>query len=129
EVNVCRNEQRVAALIGHGANPSHQVAHWADRVPVVRRPRVVRLAAEPGIIAFLLGLLLKREAGLGKAALLLLLLLLLGIILLRQVGLERAQGRRTVFGKKDIDAIRNIRGLGKFKLYPECAFSGLGGLI
>ena len=76
EMEIRRDEQRVASLIRHHPHPAHQVADRTDDGPAVRRASGFRLPAQPGKVAVLLGLLFQPEAGLRIVALLLLLLLL-----------------------------------------------------
>jgi len=65
EVDVGRDEQTVAALVRDGADPADQVADRKGRGSAVRCSDVVRLAPQPGIIAFLFGFLLQIEAAPG----------------------------------------------------------------
>jgi len=70
-----------------------------------------RLAAQPGIVAFLLGLLGDFKIALRGCLLrlpLLLLLLLLVVLVLVVVGL-RVHGRRTALGEENVDAVGHDR--------------------
>ena len=62
------------------------------------RARVVRLAAEPGEVALLLGFLLELEIVLGRTVLILLLLLVVLVGLL-SLGRDGPQRRRAIFGE------------------------------
>jgi len=100
EVDVGRDEQRIAALVGHDAHPSNQIAH-RTRALTLGEARIVRLAPSQGKLPLLLGFLLKLEIVLGRAVLIVLLLLvvLVGLLSLWRDGPQR---RRAIFSKEDV---------------------------
>ena len=120
EVDVGGDQKPVAALVGDGTDPAHEITNRPGCAPAVRCSRAVRLTPEPGIVAFFLGFLLQIEATPGRAARQLLLLRNRAWLARLRHG---PQGRRAVPGKQDIDAVGHGRGLGKFKADPQSRFA------
>src|SRR5207244_552521 len=51
EVNVGLDEERIAALVGHGAHAAHKVADGPGAGAAILGSRIIGLAAEPGKVA------------------------------------------------------------------------------
>src|SRR5436853_7154910 len=98
-MDISRQEQRVAALIGNDPNPADQIADWPHGAPAIGAARIVLLPAEPGVIAFLFRFLFESEVALIRIVLLLL-LLGIGLVLLDLLVLLPQRGR-TILGKED----------------------------
>ena len=66
QMDVGRNQQRVAAPVRHDPDPAHQIADRPDGSASVRcrRAGIVAGSAEPGIISFFVGLLAEVEIAL-----------------------------------------------------------------
>ena len=121
EMDIGRDEQRIAALVRHDAHLAHQIAHLPIHIAPVGRALVILLPAQPREIPFFLRFLFQSEAALRRAGLLLL-LLRLWIGLLRLLTCP-AGGRRTTPGKQNVDAIGHDRRFGKIKPHPQRGFT------
>src|SRR5258708_6703013 len=80
EMDVGRNEQAIAALVGDDAHAPDQVADGPDGAGGIAGALDVGLSAEPGEIAFLFDVLLQLEIVLWLGSLILQLLLLVGLV-------------------------------------------------
>ena len=68
-MDISGDQQRVAAQVRHRADAANEVTDRAGGGPAFGGAKVIRLPAEPGIIAFFLGFLFQIEAASGGAAL------------------------------------------------------------
>ncbi len=127
-MDIRRHQERVAPRVGHGANASNEIADRPHGCAPVTRAWVIGLTADPGIVIFFGGLFFEFKIGLGGCYLPLLLGVLKLLLLRLALLVHRAEGRRAILGKENVETVGEGRSFGKLQADVERTFT-FGGLI